>query len=367
MDEVECIVVGAGVIGLACAGAIARSGKEVLVLEAESAIGTQTSSRNSEVIHAGIYYQPGSLKAELCRRGKHQLYAFAKERGIPFRNTGKLVVAVSQAQVGKLEALKRNAAANNVTDLELLCQSQVSILEPAVKCEAALLSPSTGIVDSHAFMLALSGELEAHGGMIVLNTGVMACEVQDHGIVVTIGNEDETQLRARHLVNCAGLMAPTVARTMRGIDGRSIPRSRYAIGHYYRLSGHSPCQRLVYPLPEPGGLGIHLTVDLGGQARFGPDVRWIDKIDYSFDDSRFDEFVSAIRTYLPDLPSDQLSSDYTGIRPKIAAAGQPSADFCIDGEDVHGARGVVNLYGIESPGLTASLAIGDYVANMIGN
>lgn len=366
MDNVECVVVGAGVVGLACAAAIARSGKEVLVLESENAIGTQSSSRNSEVIHAGIYYQPGSLKAELCRKGKHQLYAFAKERGIPFRNTGKLVVAGSEEQVGKLKALKRNAVANDVTDLELLSKSQVKKLEPAIKCEAALLSPSTGIVDSHAFMLALSGELEAHGGMIVLKTRVKACDLQDDDIVVQIGNENESQVRARYLVNCAGLAAPAVAQTMRGIDARSIPSSYYAIGHYYRLCGRSPCQRLVYPLPEPGGLGIHLTVDLGGQARFGPDVRWIDKIDYSFDDSRFDEFVSAIQAYLPDLPSDRLSPDYTGIRPKIADAGQPATDFRIDGEEVHGGRGVINLYGIESPGLTASLAIGDYVANMLG-
>lgn len=365
MENVECIVVGAGVVGLACAAAIARSGREVLVLEAENAIGTHTSSRNSEVIHAGIYYEPGSLKAEFCRRGKQQLYAYAKDRGIPLRNTGKLIVACSQEQVVKLEAIRRNAIANDVMDLELLTQAETHRLEPAVACHSALLSPSTGIIDSHAYMLALAGELEAHGGMIALQTPVSGCAVSDSGIFVETGGKDPTRLRARHLINCAGLMAPAVARSIRGLKENSVPQAHYAIGHYYRLGGRSPCQRPVYPLPEPGGLGIHLTVDLGGQAKFGPDVRWIDKIDYSFDDSRFADFVSAIRTYLPELPVDRLAPDYTGIRPKIVGAGQPAADFRIDEAQVHGGRGVVNLFGIESPGLTASLAIADYVADLV--
>lgn len=365
MDQVECVVVGGGVVGLACAAAIARSGREVLVLEAENAIGTHTSSRNSEVIHAGIYYEPGSLKAELCRRGKQMLYAFAKDRGIPFRNTGKLIVASSPEQIAKLEAIRRNAIANHVTDLEMLTKPEANRLEPVVVCEAALISPSTGIIDSHALMLALLGELETHGGAIALQTAVLNCAIDEAGIIVTTGGEDAMRLRTKHLVNCAGLMAPAVARSIKGLKGSSIPREHYAIGHYYRLSGRSPCQRLVYPLPEAGGLGIHLTVDLGGQAKFGPDVRWIDDIDYSFDNSRFEEFVTAIRAYLPELCAEQLAPDYTGIRPKIAGAGQPSADFRIDGEEIHGGPGVVNLFGIESPGLTASLAIGEYVAGML--
>jgi L-2-hydroxyglutarate oxidase LhgO len=365
MDEIECVVIGGGVVGLACAAAIARSGRDVLVLEAESALGTHASSRNSEVIHAGIYYPPGSLKAELCRRGRAQLYAFAKDRGIAFQKIGKLIVACSQGQVAKLEAIRRSAIANHVTDLEMLTKLEANRLEPSVSCTAALISPSTGIIDSHAYMLALSGELEAHGGMIALQTAVSTCNVSENRIIVKTGGENAIQLKARHLINCAGLMAPAVARSMKGLKENSVPQTHYAIGHYYRLTGRSPCQRLVYPLPEPGGLGIHLTVDLGGQAKFGPDVRWIDKIDYSFDDSRFGEFVSAIQAYLPELQVDRLAPDYTGIRPKIVGAGQPDADFRIDGAEVHGGRGVVNLFGIESPGLTASLAIGDYVADLV--
>lgn len=365
MDEIECIVIGAGVVGLACAAAIARSGREVLVLEAENAIGTHTSSRNSEVIHAGIYYEPGSLKAELCRRGNHQLYAYAKDRGIPFLNTGKLIVACSEGQVNKLEAIRRNAIANDVDDIELMTPQEANRLEPAVTCNAALFSPSTGIIDSHAYMLALAGELEAYGGMIGLQTRVSTCDLSEDRIIVTTGGENALRLSARHVINCAGLMAPAVARSMKGLKEDSVPQTHYAIGHYYRLTGRSPSQRPVYPLPEPGGLGIHLTVDLGGQAKFGPDVRWIDKIDYSFDDSRFGEFVSAIQAYLPELQADRLAPDYTGIRPKIVGAGQPAADFRIDGAEVHGCRGVVNLFGIESPGLTASLAIGDHVADLV--
>jgi L-2-hydroxyglutarate oxidase LhgO len=365
MDEIECIVIGAGVVGLACAAAIARSGREVLVLEAENAIGTHTSSRNSEVIHAGIYYEPGSLKAELCRRGNHQLYAYAKDRGIPFLNTGKLIVACSEGQVNKLEAIRRNAIANDVDDIELMTPQEANRLEPAVTCNAALFSPSTGIIDSHAYMLALAGELEAYGGMIGLQTRVSTCDLSEDRIIVTTGGENALRLNARHVINCAGLMAPAVARSMKGLKENSVPQTHYAIGHYYRLTGRSPCQRPVYPLPEPGGLGIHLTVDLGGQAKFGPDVRWIDKIDYSFDDSRFGEFVSAIQAYLPELQADRLAPDYTGIRPKIVGAGQPAADFRIDGAEVHGCCGVVNLFGIESPGLTASLAIGDHVADLV--
>jgi L-2-hydroxyglutarate oxidase LhgO len=365
MDNVECIVVGAGAVGLACATAIARSGREVLVLESEDAIGTHTSSRNSEVIHAGIYYRPGSLKAELCRRGKEQLYAYARDRGIAFRNTGKLIVACARDQVARLEEIRNNATASGVGDLQFLTQKEAKNIEAAISCDAALLSPSTGVIDSHALMLALEGDLEAHGGMVVLQTPVSACSVEDEGIIVETGGSDAIDVRTRYLVNCAGLRAPTVARGIRGLDQAFVPRAYYAIGHYYRLSGRSPCEHLIYPVPEPGGLGIHLTVDLGGQAKFGPDVRWIDGVDYSFDDSRFETFLAAIRTYLPDIDADRIAPDYTGIRPKIVGPGEAAADFRIDGPRDHGTPGVVNLFGIESPGLTASLAIGDYVADLL--
>ncbi|MGP1281362.1 MAG: NAD(P)/FAD-dependent oxidoreductase, partial [Parasphingopyxis sp.] len=339
--------------------------REVLVLEAENAIGMHSSSRNSEVIHAGIYYEPGSLKAELCRRGKEQLYRYAAERGIPHHRTGKLVVASSSDQVFRLEEIKANAVANGIHDLELISGSAVRELEPAISCTAALLSPSTGIIDTHAFMLALEGDLEAHGGMVVLQTPVIGATIGAAGIEVEIGGAEPTKLRAHHLVNCGGLKAPQVARSIRGLEATSIPTAYFAIGHYYRLSGQSPCQRLIYPLPEPGGLGIHLTVDLGGQAKFGPDLRWIDWIDYAFDDSRFENFLAAIREYLPDIAADRLAPDYTGIRPKIVGPGAPAADFRIDVEVPNPGASVINLFGIESPGLTASLAVADHVAGLL--
>lgn len=366
MTDIECIVIGAGVVGLACAAAIARTGREVLVLEAEDTIGTHTSSRNSEVIHAGIYYAPGSLKARLCVRGKAQLYAYARERGIAFRNTGKLIVACSDEQVERLADIRANAEASGVADLAFLTRGEARRLEPSVQCDAALFSPSTGIIDSHALMLALEGDLAAEGGMVVLHTRVESCAVAEGALLVETGGPDAMRLRTRFLVNCAGLSAPEVARSIRGLDPAFVPQAHYAIGHYYRLSGRAPCSHLVYPVPEPGGLGIHLTLDLGGQAKFGPDVRWIDRIDYGFDDSRAAAFLAAIRTYLPDLDETRLAPDYTGIRPKIVGPGEAAADFRIDGPEVHGVRGLVNLFGIESPGLTASLAIGDHVAGMLG-
>lgn len=365
MDEVECIVIGAGVVGLACAAALARSGREVLVLEAQSAIGTQTSSRNSEVIHAGIYYQPGSLKAQLCLRGKQLLYRYVEERGIAHRRTGKLIVAADESQVMRLESIRANANASGVHDLRMIDRAEAQALEPQVACHAGLLSPSTGIVDSHALMLSLQGDLENAGGMVVLNTPVEGCAIEQDRFVVTTGGGAPMQVRSRILINSTGLAAPKVARAIEGLNRAALPEAHYAIGHYYRLSGPSPCNRLVYPLPEEGGLGIHLTLDLGGQARFGPDVRWIDGVDYSFDDARREEFITAIRSYLPDLDADRLAPDYTGIRPKLAGPGSGAQDFRIDGEAAHGMPGLVNLFGIESPGLTASLAIGDYVTGML--
>jgi L-2-hydroxyglutarate oxidase LhgO len=359
------VIVGAGVVGLACGAALARAGREVLVLEAADRIGTQTSSRNSEVIHAGIYYPSGSLKAELCRRGKAQLYAYAKERGIPHRQTGKMIVATSEDQVSHLERIAGNAAANNVTDLRFLTAREAGALEPMVRCHSALLSPSTGIIDSHALMLALQGDIEADGGMIVCNTPVTRCVVTDGGFLLETGGEQSARLKTRCLVNCAGLKAQDFAHTIRGLDTAFVPTRHFAIGHYYRLQGRSPCDRLIYPVPVDGGLGIHLTLDLGGQARFGPDVRWIDDIDYSFDDSLKAEFVTAIRNYLPDIQEDQIAPDYTGIRPKISGPGEPPADFRIDGPGFHGIANLVNLFGIESPGLTSSLAIGELISDCL--
>lgn len=365
MDKVECVVIGAGVVGLACGAALARSGREVMVLEAASQPGTQTSSRNSEVIHAGIYYTPRSLKAELCRRGKEQLYAYARDRGIAHRKTGKMIVATSEAQVSQLKRIAENGIANSVGDLEVLDATKAQSLEPAIRCHAALLSPSTGIIDSHALMLALQGDFEADGGMTICNTFATCCTIARDGFVIETGGDNATRVRARYLVNSAGLSAQAFAQNCRGLDKANIPPRYYAIGHYYRLQRRSPCNRLIYPVPADGGLGIHLTLDLGGGARFGPDVRWLDDVDYSFDDSLKAEFVAAIRTYLPDVGMDDLAPDYTGIRPKIVGPGQPVSDFRIDGPDVHGINNLVNLFGIESPGLTASLAIADFVTGLL--
>ena len=333
------------------------------MLEAENAIGTHASSRNSEVIHAGIYYEPDSLKAQLCVSGKQMLYRYARDRGVDHRQIGKLIVATSQDQIARLQTIKNNAAICGVADLKWLPPNEARSMEPEVVCEAALFSPSTGIIDSHGLMLALLGDLETSGGMVVLQTRVAQITPENDGsFVVETSGPNKTRLRAQYVVNAAGLFAPDLARQIGGLGLSHIPRAHYAIGHYYRLSGASPCRHLVYPVPEPGGLGIHLTLDLGGQARFGPDVHWINEIDYEFDDSRAQAFHEAITSYLPSIVLDKLAPDYTGIRPKITGPGQPNADFRIDGHERHGVRGLVNLFGIESPGLTASLAIAEHVA-----
>ena len=364
-EKVDCVVIGAGVIGLACAAALARLGREVLVLEAEAAIGQHTSSRNSEVIHAGIYYPPGSLKARFCRAGKDMLYAYAREHGIPLRQTGKLIIAETPHQGDSLSAIEARALAKDVTDLRWLDKADILALEPAVRGHAGLFSPSTGIIDSHGLMLALEGELSAYRGMVVPNTHVTHGQSRDRGVDLTTSGGDGFALSARLVVNAAGLWAPGVAGAIGGLAPQHVPPPYYAIGHYYRLSGRSPCSHLVYPVPEPGGLGVHLTLDLGGQAKFGPDVRWIESPEYRFDDSPKAEFVAAIKRYLPNIDAAKLEPDYTGIRPKLVGPGAPAADFRIDGPDDHGVPGLVNLFGIESPGLTASLAIADHVANLV--
>ena len=361
IDSVDCVVIGAGVVGLAVARALALRGREVLVLEGADAIGTGTSSRNSEVIHAGIYYPKGSLKARLCVEGRDMLYAYCESRGIPHRRCGKLIVATSDDQVKALEGIQQRALANGVSDLQWLTRDQARALEPALECVAALLSPSTGIVDSHAFMLSLQGDLEHAGGIVALNSPVAHAEIRDGAIVLEAA--DGTRLQARVLINAAGLQAPALASRIRGLDQRHVPEARYAKGNYFVLTGASPFSRLIYPVPEAAGLGVHLTLDMGHQAKFGPDVEWVDSADdLTVDPARGDGFYAEVRRYWPGLRDGALVPGYSGIRPKINGPHEAAADFCIQGPETHGMPGLVQLFGIESPGLTSALALGEYVA-----
>ncbi len=361
-ERVECVVVGAGVVGLAAARALALSGREVLVIDGADHIGSGTSSRNSEVVHAGIYYPPGSLKARLCVAGREALYSYSAERGVAARATGKLIVATDPGQVGTLHALKATAERNGVADLRLIDRAEAGELEPQVRCEAALFSPRSGIVDSHGLMLAYQGDLEARGGMVALSTPIAGGAVSGSGIRIETGGAEPMSLDCDLLVNAAGLHAPDLARTLAGFPAAHVPRAYLAKGTYFSLVGvRQPFRHLVYPVPEPGGLGIHATLDLGGQVRFGPDVQWVERIDYAVDATRRAAFEAAIRRYWPALPDGALEPSYAGIRPKISGPGEPAADFVIQGPDEHGIPGLVNLFGIESPGLTASLAIADEV------
>lgn len=362
MESVDCVVIGAGVVGLAVARALAQQGREVVILEAENTFGTITSARNSEVIHAGIYYPAGSLKAQLCVRGKAMLYDYCASHQIAHQRCGKLIVATSAAQVATLEGIRAKAAANGVDDLRLLSREQALELEPNLQCEAALLSPSTGIVDSHGLMLALLGDAEQAGAMLAVCSPVMTGAVTADGIVLEVGGDTATTLLARTVVNAAGLTAPELARRIEGMPAAQIPPQFYAKGCYFTLAGRAPFSRLIYPVPEAAGLGVHLTLDLGGQARFGPNVRWIDEIEYGVDPHDADSFYDEVRRYWPALADGALQPGYAGIRPKISGPGEPAADFRIDGPAVHGVPGLVHLFGIESPGLTASLAIGERVA-----
>ncbi|BEP35200.1 NAD(P)/FAD-dependent oxidoreductase [Variovorax sp. V59] len=364
MDELDCAVIGGGVVGLAVARALALAGREVVVLEAEGAIGTGTSSRNSEVIHAGIYYPQGSLKARLCVEGKEALYAYAAERGVPYRRCGKLIVATSAEQVAQLEVIRAKAAANGVGDLVLLTAQQAMEMEPQLHCVAALHSPSTGIVDSHALMLSLLGDVENAGGMLALKSPIARAECGQDAIVLVA--EDGTALRCNTVVNAAGLLAPELARRFEGLPSAAVPTAYFAKGSYFTLSGRAPFSRLVYPVPEPGGLGVHLTIDLGGQAKFGPDVQWVQSADdLVVDPARGDGFYAEVRKYWPALPDGALIPGYAGMRPKISGPDEPARDFMIGGPESHGVRGLVNLFGIESPGLTSSLAIGRYVERLL--
>jgi L-2-hydroxyglutarate oxidase LhgO len=361
MERVDAVVIGAGVVGLAVARALALRGLETLVLEGERAIGTGTSSRNSEVVHAGIYYPPGSLKARLCVRGRQLLYGFCSTHGVPHARCGKFIVATAQAQLATLEQLHATGRANGVEGLEMITARAAQAAEPALACVAALASAATGIVDSHALMLALQGDFEAAGGLLAFDAPVLAGGPGAGGLRLEVGGAQPMALEAGLVVNAAGLHAPALAARFDGLAPGSVPRAWFAKGSYYGLAGRSPFSRLIYPVPEPGGLGVHLTLDLGGQARFGPDVEWVDRIDYAVDPARAAGFAEAIRRYWPGLPAGALQPGYAGIRPKISGPGEPPADFVIQDARVHGLPGLVNLFGIESPGLTASLAIAEEV------
>ncbi|RTZ39160.1 NAD(P)/FAD-dependent oxidoreductase [Candidimonas sp. SYP-B2681] len=356
--DIDCVVLGAGVVGLAVARELALAGREVLVVEASEAIGTGTSSRNSEVIHAGIYYPQNSLKARLCVEGKQLLYEYCSERGIPHKRLGKLIVAASPEQSAQLEQIAQRARLNGVDDLYRISGAEARQLEPALVCDAALVSPSTGIIDSHALMLSLQGDAENHGAQCVFHTRFSQGEVLETGeFLLQFEGDEPMELTANCVINATGLSAPSVARKLRGQPAEHIPQAYFCKGSYFTLSGRSPFSRLIYPMPDSAGLGVHLTLDLGGQAKFGPDTEWIDREDYTLDASRADSFYDAVRRYWPALPDGALNPGYTGIRPKIVGPGSPAADFVIAGPATHGIAGLVNLFGIESPGLTACLAL----------
>jgi L-2-hydroxyglutarate oxidase LhgO len=364
IETIDCAVVGAGIVGLAVARALALAGREVVVLEAADAIGTETSSRNSEVIHAGIYYPTGSLKAKHCVEGKKFIYGYCAERGIRAWNCGKLIVASSKEQVAYLEKLKKQGEANDVDDLEMIDGDAARKIEPLLSCYAALRSPSTGVVDSHSLMLAFQGDAEANGAMIAFETPVLGGHVANDGIVLETGGAAPMRIKASLVVNAAGLGANKLGRAITGVPPDSVPPLHYAKGNYFALQGKSPFSRLIYPVPEQGGLGVHITVDLAGQARFGPDVEWIDKIDYDVDATRCEGFYAEVRKYWPGLPDGALVPAYSGIRPKIVPAGAPNPDFVIQGPETHGVPGLIALYGIESPGLTSSPSIAAEVARL---
>jgi len=364
MDKVDCVIVGAGVVGLAIARRLAMAGREVIVLEATEGIGTVTSSRNSEVIHAGIYYRAGSLMAQMCVSGKQALYRYCRDHGIPHRNCGKLIVATTAKETEKLQSIRAHAEANGVLDMQLLAGDAARALEPALNCDAALLSPSTGIIDSHAYMLALRGDAEAAGAAYAFYTPLVRAKAAAGRIEIEAGGDAPMTLECNLLVNAAGLGAPAVARSVEGMPIELIPSAYLAKGNYFSCSARAPFSHLIYPVPEPGGLGVHLTLDMAGQARFGPDVEWVDAIDYAVDPARADRFYPAIRKYWPTLPDGALMPSYSGIRPKIVPPAVATQDFLIQGPRDHGVSGLINLFGIESPGLTSSLAIADHVGGL---
>lgn len=372
MSDVDVIVVGAGAVGLACAAAFARRGQDVLVLESAAGIGSGVSSRNSEVVHGGMYYPAGSLKHRLCVEGRRRLYAYLDARGVAHRKTGKLIVATADAEIAQIEAIATRGRINDVEGLELIDGGAARRLEPQLNAVAALVSTETGVFDSHGYMLALQGEIEDAGGVIALLTPVVRVACVAQGFSVETGGAEPGRVTSRLLVNSAGLGAPAVARAIEGFDASHIPEQILAKGSYFACTARPAFSRLIYPAPVEGGLGVHLTLDLSVRMRFGPDVEWLAAgdpadVDYRVDPARADSFYAAVRRYWPGLPDGSLAPDYAGCRPKLSGPGQPAADFRIDGPELHGVPGLVNLFGIESPGLTSSLAIADKVAGRLAD
>lgn len=364
MDSIDTLIIGAGALGLACAARLASPSRSLLIVEAERLIGSHTSSRNSEVIHAGLYYPPGSLKAELCLEGRERLYAWCEQHGVPHRRIGKLLVAVENAERGKLESLAANAEACGVHDLQALERDQLERLEPAVRGVAALLSPSTGIVDSHHYLQSLLAAAENRGAQLVLDTRVERLRrAPDGWIAEGVSGGEPFQLRAEQVINAGGLFAQQIAGRTEGLRADLIPPLHLCQGRYFSYFGRSPFQHLIYPMPEANtaGLGIHATLDMGGQLRFGPDVHYLDALDYAVDETLHEPFARAIARYFPSLDPGRLSPGYSGIRPKLSGPGEPAADFLIQTPLDHGLPGLINLFGIESPGLTASLAIAERI------
>ncbi|OGT67896.1 MAG: FAD-dependent oxidoreductase [Gammaproteobacteria bacterium RIFCSPHIGHO2_12_FULL_45_9] len=371
IEQVPAIIIGAGVVGLACAKKLSEQGLSPIILERHQQIGQETSSRNSEVIHAGLYYPPHTDKTRLCVEGRKMLYDYCRQHAIPYQQCGKLIVATDETQLTELHALHQQAIANQVDDIQLISAATAQNMEPQLSCVAALCSSSTGIIDSHTFMHSLLHHAEHNGAILALSSQMQSAQVTSDGIRVhVVSGTEPIQLKTQILINCAGLFASEVATRIDGLAGHLIPQTRYAKGNYYGLTGKAPFSRLIYPIPEPGGLGIHLTLDLNGQARFGPDVEWIDDIDYTVNSHCTEKFYHNIRRYYPAITPEQLRPDYAGIRPKIGDGGHaqrstPHQDFMIQGPEIHGVPGLVNLFGIESPGLTACLAIAERVATLV--
>ena len=374
MEQVDCVVIGAGVVGLAVAREMALQGRETILLERENAFGTVSSARNSEVIHAGIYYPKDSLKAKLCVAGNRLLYEYCRSHQVATQPYGKLIVATDENQIDALQAILYKAQNNGVPEIKLISGDKAKQLEPKLSCSAAILSASTGIVDSHAFMLSLLGSFEDAGGMIAYQSPLMSARPigsgAQGGFELEIGGPDGMKLHTKLLMNCAGMSAPAVAQQIEGLDPEQIPKAYFAKGNYFSLSGKSPFTHLIYPIPEPGGLGVHLTLDMGGQAKFGPDVEWLEidaeeQIDYTVNPKRGDGFYEAVRRYWPDLKDNSLQPDYSGVRAKIVPPSSPAGDFCFNTPQDHGLQGLYNLYGFESPGLTSSIAIAMYLKGLI--